>query len=371
MVAPMIALDSATEGALRRGAHVAYNISGGKDSGAAMLAVSNWLNGIGHPKECRLAIHADLGRAEWRETMAVVEQQASSVGAPLAVVRRKAGDMVQRWEQRFVNGMARYRDLLTYNLIGPWSSAQLRFCTSELKAQVIGPYIARELRGKAVVQVLGIRREESANRRKTVVSKPDYRYAKAGNRAGTSMMLWHPLVDWSTKQVFDFHCEHDLILHPAYRAGCSRVSCAFCIMQSRRDAEVAANVAGNVPLYLHLVEMEARSSFSFWPQGWLSDIAPALLSPALATMVASGKLVAAQRQKIEAEMPPGLRYVSGWPVRVPTIHEAQEIVSARRIILGHHDLPDLYPSPSDVIERFAELMVHKLETAKFCEAMAA
>lgn len=365
--APTVALDPAVEALLRQGAHVAYNLSGGKDSGAAMLAVSNYLDSIGHPRDRRLAIHADLGRAEWRETTALVEQQAAFVRAPLVVVRRKAGDMVQRWEQRFVNGLARYRDLLTYNLIGPWSSAQLRFCTSELKAQVIGPYLAREFRGKAIVQVVGIRREESANRRKTPIAKPDFRYAKSDNRAGTAMMLWHPLVDWSTEQVFDCHKEHGLGLHPAYSAGCSRVSCAFCIMQSRRDAEVAASVAGNTSLFAHLVEMEARSTFSFWPQGWLADIAPSLISPALAMLVSQGKLLAAERQRVEAEMPAGLRYVSGWPVRLPTMDEAHEIVSARRIILGHHDLPELYPTPTAVIERFAQLMEQKPSSAPIQE----
>lgn len=354
-----VAVDPVIEAMLRQGAHVVYNVSGGKDSGAAMLAVSNYLDEIDHPRDRRMAIHADLGRAEWRETMGIVERQAEFVGAPLVVVRRKAGDMVQRWEQRFINGLQRYQDLLTYNLIGPWSSAQLRFCTSELKAQVIGPYLARELRGQAIVQVVGIRREESVNRRRTEISKPDLRYAKAGNRAGTSMMLWHPLVDWSTEQVFAFHEQADLVLHPAYQSGCSRVSCAFCIMQSRRDAEVAANVAGNVPLFMHLVEMEARSTFSFWPQGWLADIAPNLMSPALAGIVAHGKMLAAERQQVEAEMPAGLRYVSGWPVRLPSLDEAREIVSARRIILGHHDQPELYPTPTAVIDRFAQLMEQK------------
>ncbi|MCB2048535.1 MAG: phosphoadenosine phosphosulfate reductase family protein [Novosphingobium sp.] len=361
----MIALDLTVRRALSEGADVAFNLSGGKDSGAAALAVSHFLDGIGHPRDRRVAIHADLGRAEWRETMAMAERQAAFIGVPLVVVRRKAGDMVHRWEQRFANGLARYVDLLTYNLIGPWSSASLRFCTSELKAQVIGPHLSRELRGRHIVQVVGIRREESVNRRHSPISKPDHRYAKPGNRWGTQMTMFHPLVDWTTQEVFSFHTRHGLPLHPAYSWGCSRVSCAFCIMQSIADAKAAATVAGNVPLYLHLVEMEAISTFSFWPDRWLADVAPLLLSPALAALVVQGKTKAAERQAIEAAMPAGLRYVKGWPVRVPTNDEAEAIVTARRTILSHHGQPEHYPTATSVIARFALLMAeHKARSAR-------
>lgn len=354
-----LAIDQSVRDAIDGGAYVAYNLSGGKDSGAAAMRVTHFLDSIGHPRERRIAIHADLGRAEWRETAATVERQAARIEAPLTVVRRKAGDMVQRWEQRFANGLDRYAALSTYNLIGPWSSAALRFCTSELKAQVIGPHLAREYRGNTIVQVVGIRREESANRKNAPISKPDHRYAKPGNKAGTAMMLWHPIVDWSTEQVFDYHDSEGLGLHPAYGAGCSRVSCAFCIMQSVKDAQAAASVAGNVSLYRHLVALEARSSFSFWPDRWLSDIAPSLLGSDLRVAVEVGKESAAERQRVEANMPSGLRYVSGWPVRMPTPDEAEQIVEARRIILARHALPEIYPSADAVLDRFAELIAER------------
>jgi len=264
--------------------------------------------------------------------------------------------MVARWEQRFANGLDRYSTLSTYNLIGPWSSASLRFCTSELKAQVIGPHLARELRGKTVIQIVGIRREESANRAKTPISKSDDRYAKPGNRSGTKMLIWHPVAEWSTQQVFDFHRSEGLDLHPAYSAGCSRVSCAFCIMQSVKDSEAAASVVGNHALYRHLVELEAKSSFSFWPGRWLSDVAPRLLSPALVTAVERGKSSARERIDAEASMPRDLRYTAGWPPRVPTLEEASRIVAARKKILARHGREDAYPTPSAVVDRFADLV---------------
>ncbi len=356
MTAPPIALDDRVSAALQAGAYVVHNLSGGKDSGASALAVTDYLDSIGHPRERRLAIHADLGRAEWRETPVTVERQAQHIGAPLTVVRRKAGDMVARWEQRFERGLARYVDLRTYNLIGPWSSPSLRFCTSELKAQVIGPHLSRILRGETIVQVIGIRRQESANRRKAPVSKADHRYAKPGNKAGTEMLLWHPLVDWTVEDVFAFHAQRKLTLHPAYGAGCSRVSCAYCIMQSEDDAKAASNVAGNFDLYRHLVGIENRSTFSFWADRWLSSIAPSLLTPGEIARAELARTRAEERRRIEAAMPAGLRYVKGWPVRVPTFEEAVEIGKARAAILDHHRQPHRYTRPQAIIDRFAELM---------------
>lgn len=356
LILPPLSFDDATIAMLKAGAHVALNLSGGKDSGAAGDRTVRFLDSIGHPRDRRLAIHADLGRTEWRETEAMVQRQAAFMGLPLVVVRRKAGDLVERWEQRFKNGLTRYVSLSTYNLIGPWSSPSLRFCQSELKAQVIGPYLARELRGAGIVQVVGIRRDESTNRKRTPVSKPDLRYAKVGNKAGTTMLLWHPVLEWTAEQVFAYHDLVGLDLHPAYPAGCSRVSCAFCIMQSLKDAQVAASIAGNLPLYLHLVEMEATSTFSFWADRWLADVAPHLLSPALSVAIIVAKAKAAERRRIEADMPAGLRYVKGWPVRLPANDEAARIVEARRVILAHHGQADPYGSARAVIGRFEELM---------------
>src|SRR3546814_5228233 len=145
-----------------------------------------------------MAIQADMGRAEWDSTPATGEAIAAAGGVPLTVVRRAAGDLVDRWIQRFESGKRRYEALETYNLIGPWSSASLKFCQSEMKIATIGPAIARALRGEHVISVVGIRRDESHNRAQTAVAKADTRFAPPGNRYGKAMSLWHPIVDWTT-----------------------------------------------------------------------------------------------------------------------------------------------------------------------------
>lgn len=352
-----IAIDARISDAVRRKAWFVFNLSGGKDSTATSHAAIACLDRLGHPRARRIAVHADLGKAEWRSTPSFVEGIAERLGLPLLILRRRTGDMVDRWEQRFASGKSRYEALSTYNLIGPWSSASLRFCTSELKIQVIGPELARCYKGETIVSVIGLRRDESRNRRTTPVSRPDERFAKAGNAAGTRMISWHPGVDWSVTDVFAYHERHNLALHEAYcRYQSTRLSCAFCVLASAHDLQAATRATDNLDLFLHLVAMEADSTFSFQPQRWLADAAPHLLPLSLAADVEHAKRDAAERRRIERAMPPGLRFVKGWPPRLPTLPEAAMIAAARAPILARHDLEDRYPDAPAVQRRFAELV---------------
>lgn len=359
--APDAAIDGLVLDAVARGAWFAFNLSGGKDSTACAFAATALLDQLGHPRSRRIAIHADLGRAEWRSTPATVAAIAECLGLPLVVVRRSAGDMVARWEQRFANGCRRYENLELYHLIGPWSSASLRFCTSELKAQVIGPELARRYRGETIVSVIGLRRAESAARRDTPISRHDPRFAKPGNAAKTRMISWHPLVDWSTDNVFACHDRYDLPLHEAYRChGSSRLSCAFCVLASGADLAAATRATGNHGLYRHLVAMEAASTFSFQPGRWLADVAPQLLAPSLGRDIVVAKREAIQRRAMEGAMPPDLRFVKGRPPRLPTLAEAGVIAEVRGALLRRHGLANLYPDAGAVMWRFAALLEAKL-----------
>ncbi len=55
-------------------------------------------------------------------------------------------------------------------------------------------------------------------------------------------------------------------------------------------------------------------------------------------------------------MPPALRFVKGWPPRAPSIAEASIIADVRTTILTRLRLENRYPTPTDVIPRFEELM---------------
>lgn len=357
-----IATDPRIDAALRAGARVVYNFSGGKDCGAIAKLTDLYLDSIGHPRELRMGLHADLGRAEWRSTPAQVEAQAAAVGVPLTVVRAKAGDLFDRFENRWEFGKRDYADMLLYNMRGPWSSPSLKFCQSEKKIQVMGPYLARTFPGETIINVVGIRREESSGRRGTPVAKVDERFAKPGNRAGTTMLLWHPGVDLLVDDVFAANRRHGVPLAEGYALGATRWSCAFCIMGSDNDLTVSASVESNVDAFRFIVMLEIESSFSFQAGRWLGDVAPHLLSPSERAGLAGAKLVAARRRELEASMPARHRYVSGWPLHLPTIDEAEIIASVRRELLANFCLTNHYPTAAAVRDRFAELL--ELKAAK-------
>ena len=351
------AIDDRIRAAIARGTVVAMSLSGGKDSTAAAFAANAILDAAGHPRSRRIAVHADLGSAEWRETPATVEAVAAALGLPLSVVRQTRHDLVGRWHDRFERGLARYAALETLCLIGPWSSAKLRFCTSEAKAAVITRFLKSQFAGQEVISVIGIRRAESPARRLAPISAADPRLTC---HAGTRGLIWHPLVDWSADDVFALHEREQLPLHIAYtRYGSTRLSCAACVLASKRDLEASASCAGNAALFGTLVDLEARSTFSFQPGQWLADIADHIISPAQRVAVSAGKARAAERRQLEATLPPGLRYVKGWPLRMPTTAEASDLAGVRSIIADHHGLSTPYRRGPAVRDRFAELIAAK------------
>lgn len=348
-----LAIDDAVRNAVAAGAPVAYSLSGGKDSVSIAHATDRLLDSLGHPRDRRIAIHADLGRIEWRSTPNTVERTAAAIGVPLVVVRRKAGDLISRWERRFELGRERYAALETYHLTGPWSSATNRFCTAELKTQVILPELLRQWRQTTVLSIVGIRREESLRRRFAPVSK---REGKPWVRAnGGGILTWHPGVDILEPEVFAYIEREGLPLAEAYSLGSSRYGCAFCVLGSANDLEVAARAPTNLGTLLYLVEMEASSTFSFQSDRWLGDVAPDLLPASLAMDLARGKAQAGERRQLEAMLPPNLRYVKGWPQRVPTIEEAATIAEVRSRILAVHNLDTPYRTAIEVRDRIAFL----------------
>lgn len=358
-----IATDPVIDAALLAGARVVYNLSGGKDCGAVSKLTDLHLDRIGHPRELRSALHADLGRAEWKSTPAQVEAQAAAIGVELTVVRAGAGDLFDRFNNRWEFGQRDYADMLLYNLRGPWSSPSLKFCQSEKKIQVMGPHLARRFKGETIINVVGIRREESTGRKNTPVAKVDERFAKPGNRAGTRMLLWHPGFEMLTAEVFDANLRHGIPLAEGYALGATRHSCSFCIMGSENDLTVSTTVDGNHDAFHFLVGLEIASGFSFQQGRWLADVAPHLLTPAEQAGIRDAKASGVRRRELEASMPARHRYVKGWPLYLPTMDEAEIIAAVRRELLGMYGLPSHYPTAQAVQDRFAELLAMKAAKA--------
>ena len=354
-----IAIDDAVASALSDGTHVVYSLSGGKDSSAAAFVVDAYLDRIGHPRDRRHAIHADLGMIEWPSTSGFVETIATMLAVDLSVVRRKAGGLVQRWEQRWESSLRRYENLETYQLVPPFSSARLRFCTGETKVQPIGANLRKRFAGETVISVVGIRREESIVRSKAPISKPDTRFAPVGNRAGTTMLTWHPIVEWSARDVFAYHATRRIPLHEAYGRGADRLSCSYCVLAGLNNLAVSSTCEGNHPAYRAIVGIEAKSGFSFQPGRWLADVSPQLLDAQGTAAIRKAKLMAERRRTIESELPNDLRFMKGWPPRVPTLDEAHTIHRVRREMTTTHNLVNHWPDALTIRERFAELHAAK------------
>jgi 3'-phosphoadenosine 5'-phosphosulfate sulfotransferase (PAPS reductase)/FAD synthetase len=88
----------------------------------------------------------------------------------------------------------------------------MRFCTSELKADVISSALKKRFKGLQIVSASGIRRAESASRAKMPVSKVDAKLSQK-NLPG---LTWNPIIDWSTQFVYDYIPANGLALHEAY-----------------------------------------------------------------------------------------------------------------------------------------------------------
>lgn len=339
------------------GAPVAIGVSGGKDSCAAALATVEHLNAIGHTGP-RILIHSDLGRVEWKDSLPTCERLAKATGLELIVVRREAGDMMDRWLTRWANNVERYVNLECVKLILPWSTPSMRFCTSELKTAIICRELVRRFPGQTIVSVSGIRREESANRAKAPITKAQAKLSSKTRR--TSGLDWHPIIEWSEDDVYAFLADRGFALHEAYtRYGMTRVSCAFCIMSSEADMAASASCSHNHAIYREMVDLEVTSTFAFQGAGWLADVAPELLDAETRLAVAGAKVRAARRAEVEATIPEHLLYEKGWPKVMPTFEEAARLCAVRREVASVIGIEVKYTTAEALCARYAELMAEQ------------
>lgn len=350
-----VALTPEVQAMLERNAAVAVGVSGGKDSDACAIAVVRHLDQIGH-KGPRLLVHSDLGRIEWKDSLPHCERLAQRLGLELLVVRRQAGDMLARWEGRWRNNVTRYEDLSCVKIILPWSTPSMRFCTSELKTAVIASELKKRFPQGEILNVTGIRRQESPHRSKMPVSAP---HVGLTRRAGAGL-TWNAIIEWPVQDVVHAIYDVGLSLHEGYiRYGVSRISCAYCIMSSEADLIASALCEDNHEPYIRMVELEATSTFAFQGNRWLSDVAPHILPPSLRERVEQAKGIAEERQVIEAEIPQHLLYKKGWPTSLPTPEEAALLASVRQRVSRLLGLDAQYLDAESVKARYAALLAIK------------
>ena len=227
---------------VQRGALVAVNHSGGKDSQCMTLLLSRIV-----PREQLVIVHAPLGEVEWPDTLALIEATIPD-GVPLILAPVTSGkSLLQSIEER-----------------GQFPSASVRWCTSSTKR---GP-IERELRhylrshprfAGRLVNAMGLRADESAARAR----KTPWKRSDRNSRAGRSWFDWLPIFDLSTDDVFRIIHDAGQSPHWAYAAGMSRLSCSFCILASRSDLRRAAELRPD--LYRAYTELEQRIGHTLSP----------------------------------------------------------------------------------------------------------
>jgi 3'-phosphoadenosine 5'-phosphosulfate sulfotransferase (PAPS reductase)/FAD synthetase len=334
---------------------VAFGISGGKDSSTMVLEVSNYLDSLEHPRESRICYHADLGIIDWPQTPEWVRMQAMLARAPLKIVRRNNGDMVDKWEQRWAANVERYEQLRCVKLITPWSSAQWRFCTGELKVDPIVSDLKRTFPGRKILNLTGIRREESSGRAKASIIKPISKLQV--KTKGTIGWQWNPILEYSVDDVMAVHKETGTPLHPAYTEfGSDRLSCSFCVLATNADHLAALACKGNHDAYQRLIKLEIKSTYSFKPKDWLCERKPELLGMFSGMIIEDTKKKADARRAIEEMIPVELQYVSGWPMRPPTEDEAEKMAWVRTQLNDLMDLNCSYLEPRQIIDRYQELI---------------
>ena len=345
-----VALTEEVRDLIAKNTPVAIGVSGGKDSQAAALATFSHLDQAGHVGP-RILIHADLGSVEWNDSIHVCQDLADHLKCELVVVRRKAGGLMERWESRWSSSQARYEQLSTVTLVPCWSTPAMRFCTSELKTHVIMAELKRRFKGQTIINVTGVRREESAARSRMLVADCDRQ---------SRVWTWRPIIDLSVGEVFEMIDASGLRPHPAYRVfGMGRVSCRFCIMSSMQDMVAASEQRESRDLYRRMVQLEIDSSFAFQGARWLGDIAPQLLDDEARDAFKLAKQRASIRKDIEAQITKPMLYVKGWPTRMLSDDEAEILSSVRQKISEIYGFKSHHLSPDSIHQRYAELLDEK------------
>lgn len=342
-----LAITPEIEDLARRGAWFVTSVSGGKDSGASLHAADAWLDSVGHPRDRRLALHADLGRAEWPDTLDTVRRVAAHVGVPLEIVSQR-NDLVWRFGDRWTRSRARYGRLETINLVPPWSSASLLYCRSEQKLVPLSRRKAALSGDLPVVGIVGIRRQESGKRASAPVCAPDGEMKRRNGRDG---VLWHPIVEWSTDEVIDYHRAHGIPLHRAYGLGSTRLSCALCTIASKGDIATSIGVGGNRAVFMDYVSLELQSAFSFQTGSWLADLAhPEEIDPA---MLVDAKRIAAERQQAQALIP--REVLRAKTIRHIGMEDAVALATARKRIVDLYGIAPYGTSASEIMGIAREL----------------
>jgi 3'-phosphoadenosine 5'-phosphosulfate sulfotransferase (PAPS reductase)/FAD synthetase len=262
---------------------ILLNTSGGKDSQVMLDVVC----AMTERRDQMVGVHADLDRVEWGAGSGEWEGRPSARDLAEIQVRhyygierfetvkrdgtvrkdgKVLGDLLDQVVERHESNLAKGKDH------SPWPNSSARWCTSDQKTSQVkklvtqlvsewheaNPDIGRKCR---VLNVLGIRADESPKRAKMVPLGPDAMNWTTVNKVRKPHGLrevtrWYPIFEWTEDEVWARIRERDVPHHWAYDAGMPRLSCCFCVFAPKEALVRAAQL--NPGLARQYVAIEKR-----------------------------------------------------------------------------------------------------------------
>ena len=355
-------------GAASENVVVAAGVSGGQDSDVLAIEVSRVLKSRDF-RGTFVLIHSDLGLIEHKESLPQCRRLAAHVDAELFVVQPLL-PMLERWEKRRVDNTFRFENLERVKLLSPWSSADMKFCTSEEKVAPITQFLKNRFPGKFIINAVGLRREESTNRKK----KPVWQENKLlrGKKLQTDGIDWFPILDYLKEHVAAVHfCEH-FSRHPVYEKGNERISCVFCVLGSRNDLEVGLTDPYNLQSFNRIVSLEILSTFSFQQSGYLAEVGFDYLSDEQKRGFEICLKKAEERKVWEKQIPKELLFgLDHFPAFQPGLEQARGLAEVRRGIGELLGLNMKYITGPAVYDRYGELLAIKESKEEKAKSKAA
>lgn len=336
----------------------AAGASGGKDSAALSIVLDKFLREINFKGE-KILIHSDLGKIEHADSLPACMRLSEKIGWELVVVKPRI-DMIGRWYQRHQANTDRYIDLSCVKMITPWSSSSLRFCSSEMKVAPITSYLKKRFPGQAILNAVGIRGEESPQRKKQPASKINKLLTV--KTIGTYGRDWFAIRDYMVEDVWLVQRRENFCGHEGYdKNGNSRISCSCCVLANKAEILASLNDERNHEAYRAIVKLEIISTYSFSQSFYAGDVAPWLLDAPMLDNLQQAKEIAGRRILIESEIPEDLKYVAGWPTFQPSREQCALIADVRMRLGNLMGLAVKHIDWRGVHRRYAELLVTKAQ----------
>lgn len=223
------------------------SISGGKDSTAMLLLA------IERGVEDLRCIFADTGN-EHPKTIEYIGYLQDATGIKIETIRADFSKQIAhkreivetKWRAEGVSEEAiadalsvlkpsgnAFLDLCLVK--GRFPSTMARFCTAELKVQVVRDQIYTPVlaTGIDIDSWQGIRHDESKSRSCAV----ERDLAMKDENTGAECWNYRPILDWKAEDCFAMMKKHEIKPNPLYSLGMTRVGCMPCI--NARKAEIA------------------------------------------------------------------------------------------------------------------------------------